>query len=51
MLMDWEQQTIVSMYFCVKNSEEESFFILRRIIDIYGSNLILKILIHPGWYQ
>ena len=26
MLMDWEQQTIVSMYFCVKNSEEESFF-------------------------
>ena len=24
-LMDWEQQNIVSMYFCVKNSEEELF--------------------------
>ena len=42
MLMDWEQQTIVSMYFCVKISEEESFFILRRIIDISMKELPLK---------
>ena len=42
MLMDWEQQTIVSMYFCVKNSEEGSFFILRRIKDISMKELRLK---------
>ena len=34
MLMDWEQQTIVSVYFRREKSEEESFFILRRVIDI-----------------
>ena len=34
MLMDWEQQTIVSVYFRRENSEEESFFILRRVTDI-----------------
>ena len=30
------------MYFCVKISEEESFFILRRIIDISMKELRLK---------
>ena len=42
MLMDWEPQTIVSMYFCEKNSEEKSFFILRRITDISMEGFCLK---------
>ena len=52
MLMDWEQQTIVSMYFCVKKSEEESFLDESQIYlwNNYDSILTLKILIHPGWY-
>ena len=42
MLMDWVQQTIVSMYFCMKNSEKESFSILRKIIDLSMEELRLK---------
>ena len=42
MLMDWEQQNISSMYVCVKNFEKESFFILRRNIDISTEELCLK---------
>ena len=40
--MDWEQQNISSMYVCVKNFEKESFFILRRNIDISTEELCLK---------
>ena len=40
MLMNWEQQTIGSVNFRRKNSEEDSFFILRRVIDISIEELL-----------
>ena len=40
--MDWEQQTIVSMYFCVKNSKEESFLSFLEVSDISMEELCLK---------
>ena len=42
MLLDWEQQIIVSMYFVWKTLRKSLFFILRRIIDISIEELCLK---------